>query len=93
MNGRKILVEKWLSLILEIVKNTQVNDTAFKNKKCTYIEVPGYRKRIEIIESQYPKIITFARKNGWNEGKFLTKEQINELKKKIINDLELSSIK
>lgn len=92
-NGCNISAEQWFSIILEIVKNTQVNDITYKNKKCTYMQVPGYKKRIEIIEAQYPKIIAFARKNGWSEGKDLSKKQLNELRIKMINELNLSSIK
>jgi Lhr-like helicase len=92
-NGNKVSAEQWFAIILEKVKNCKVDDIDIKHKGYTFIQVTEYKKRIEIIERQYPLIIKFARENGWSEGKHLTKEQSLNLGEKIISKLNLSTIK
>jgi hypothetical protein len=90
-NGKQqINANEWFKIAINSVKNRKVNESGLQNK--TYIQIPAYQERILIIEDQYPKIIEFARKNGWEEGKGLTQEQIKILGNKIINELDLSSI-
>jgi hypothetical protein len=91
--NKNISAEQWFAIILEKVKYCKVDDIDIRHEEKTYIQIPEYKKRIEIIERQYPLVIKFARENGWNEGESLTVKQVAYLEKKVKNELSLSSIK
>jgi len=89
-NNNPISAEEWFGIVINEAKNKNVDDTGYQN--FTYIQIPAYKERIRIIETQYPLIIQFARDQGWVEGKKYTQKDRIELEKKIINELDLSSI-
>ena len=91
-DNKQIFAEKWFEIILDEIKKSRVTDTTLRNKNITYIQIPAYKERIEIIENQYPIIIKFAREHGWEEGKRFNNAERLKIEREIINDLDLSSI-